>query len=118
MQQKFTVEFKAQVALIAVDPLGAATAFRYDHIGQLQESKDPEGHSTYHTYGLLGRRTDRLHPSAGHTRWDYDPAGNMYHQTQNDGQWIEYDYEYNRPVYIKYPDRPWNNVWYKYGNKW
>ena len=100
----------------SVDPLGAATVFHYDHIGQLQESIDPEGHSTYHAYDMLGRRTGRIHPSAGHTQWDYDAAGNMLLQTQNDGQWIEYKYEYNRPVHIKYSNRPWNNVWYKYGS--
>ncbi len=99
-----------------IDPLGSTTVFHYDHVGQLQESIDPEGHSTYHAYDMLGRRTDRTHPSAGHTRWDYDPAGNILRQTQNDGQWIEYYYEYNRPVHIKYSDRTWNNVWYKYGS--
>ena len=101
---------------VTIDPLGAKTVFHYDHIGQLQESKDPEGHSTYHAYDMLGRRTDRIHPSAGHTRWDYDPAGNMTRLTQNSGEYIEYFYEYNRPVHIMYSNRPWNNVWYKYGN--
>lgn len=98
-----------------IDPNGATTRFRYDNIGQLAKTISPDGDSTMHFYDLLGRRTDRVHPSAGHTRWEYDPAGNMCLQTQNDGQWIEYKYEYNRPVHIKYSDRPWNNVWYKYG---
>ena len=99
-----------------IDPLGATTVFHYDPVGQLLESIDPEGHSTYHAYDMLGRRTDRDHPSAGHTHWEYDPAGNMLRQTQNSGGYIQYDYDFSRPVHIAYSDRPWNNVWYEYGD--
>ena len=98
------------------DALTHATKFYYDAVGQLWQSEDPEGNTTTHAYDLGGRRTDRDHPSAGHTHWDYDAAGNMIRQTQNSGEYIQYFYDYSRPVHIKYSDRPWNDVWYEYGS--
>ena len=98
-----------------IDPNGATTRFRYDNIGQLTKTISPDNDSTMHFYDLLGRRTDRIHPSAGHTHWDYDPAGNIVRLTQNDGQWIAYEYDFNRPTHIEYSNRPWNNVWFEYG---
>ncbi len=99
-----------------INPLGATTRFRYDNLGQLTKTISPDGDSTRHMYDMLGRRTDRYHPAAGHTHWDYDRAGNMYRQKQNNGECIAYEYEYTRPTRIIYPNRPWNNVWYQYGN--
>ena len=104
-----------QLNMQLIDALGHITTFHYDAIGQLEWSKDPEGHATTHKYDLGGRRIDRDHPSAGHTHWDYDAAGNMIMQTQNSGEYIKYLYDYTRPLHIAYSDRPWNNVWYKYG---
>lgn len=104
-----------QLNMQFTDALGGTTRFHYDAIGQLLYSIDPESDTTTHTYDLGGHRTDRTHPSAGHTHWDYDAAGNMVKQTQNSGEFINYEYNYSRPVHIKYSDRPWNNVWYEYG---
>ena len=104
-----------QLNIQLTDPLGHTTHFHYDAVGQLTKSTDPEGNRTVHLYDLAGRRTARIHPSAGTTRWDYDAAGNILRMTQNDGQWMEYSYHYNRPVHIHYSHRPWNDVWYEYG---
>lgn len=101
---------------VTVTPLGATTVYAYDHIGQLQSVKDPEGNYTTNAYDLLGRRTSRDHPSAGHTVWNYDPAGNLVRQTQNSGRYIDFNYQYNRPVNVRYSDHHANNVAYKYGN--
>lgn len=97
------------------NPVGATTVFRYDNIGQLTKTISPDGDSTVHVYDMLGRRTDRMHPSAGRTHWDYDATGNMVRQSQNNGEWIAYKYDYLRPVKTEYSNRPWNNVSYKYG---
>lgn len=97
------------------DAMGNTTLLRYDAVGQLQESIDPEGNSTRHDYDLGGRRIGRNHVSSGTTGWDYDAAGNMIRMTQNSGEQVEYVYDYNRPVEVRYSDRPWNNVYYEYG---
>ena len=102
-------------ATTTINAIGATTVIHYDPIGQLQDTRDPDGYSVSHEYDMLGRRTDRIHPSAGHTQWKYDAAGNLIVLTQNSGEQIYYQYDYKRPVYIEYPARPWNNVWYEYG---
>ncbi len=63
--------------------------------------------------------TERNHPDAGTTTWEYDMAGNLLKtQTANlysASQYIEYDYEYNRLEQVTYPENPENNVYYEYG---
>ncbi len=104
-----------QLNIQLTNALRHTTRFRYDAIGQLMASTDPEGNITEHHYDLGGRRIRRVHPSAGTTQWQYDPAGNMILQTQNSGEQIAYTYDYSRPVHVNYSHRPWNNVWYEYG---
>ncbi|MBP1630329.1 MAG: repeat-associated core domain protein [Bacteroidetes bacterium] len=97
-------------------PLGYETNFKYDAIGQLIESIDPELEKTYYYYDMLGRRISRNHPSAGITDWEYDPAGNLItesHPAMGDN--ITYNYHYNQLTNINYSDRPWNDVLYEYG---
>ena len=105
-----------QLQQIAVDGLEQVTFFRYDALGQLIETIDPENNKTIHVYDMLGRRTERRHPSSGTTRWKYDPVGNITRQTLNSGESITYRYEYNRPIEVHYSDRPWNDVYYRYGS--
>ena len=105
-----------QLQQIAVDGLGEVTSFSYDALGQLEAIKDPEGNYIIHVYDMLGRRTERRHPSSGTTRWEYDPVGNITRQTLNSGESITYHYEYNRPIEVHYSDRPWNDVYYRYGS--
>ncbi len=95
--------------------LGSITKFSYDRLGQLVTSTDPENQSTTNVYDMAGRRTSRTHPSSGLTQWKYDKIGHMIEQTMSSGEVITYDYSYNQLKYIKYTNRPWNNVWYEYG---
>lgn len=99
-----------------VDAINGTTVLHYDHVGQLVETIDPEHNSTTHTYDGLGRRIERNHPSSGLTLWKYDPAGNLISIVQNNGEQIDYRYDYNRVETIKYSTRPWNNVHFRYGS--
>ena len=105
-----------QLQQIAVDGLGEATSFYYDALGQLEAIKDPEGNPIYHKYDMLGRRVGCYSTSSGYTSWEYDPVGNITRQTLNSGESITYRYEYNRPIEVHYSDRPWNDVYYRYGD--
>ena len=96
--------------------IGGTTRFTYDALGQLLQSKDPEDFTTTHTYDKGGRRLSRMHPSSGTTTWTYDPAGNMTTQKTASNEKIYYYYDYNRLNNIEYSDRPWNNVYYVYGD--
>ena len=96
--------------------IGGTTRFTYDALGQLLQSKDPEDFTTTHTYDKGGRRLSRTHPSNGTTTWAYDPAGNITMQKMSSGEKINYYYDYNRLNNIEYSDRPWNNVYYVYGD--
>ena len=64
---------------------------------------------------MLGRRTKRVHPSAGQTTWQYDQASNMTKQTMSSGEYVDYNYNYNQLSNVKYSHRYWNDVWYEYG---
>jgi uncharacterized protein RhaS with RHS repeats len=70
---------------------------------------------------LAGQRTQVTHPVSGETGFTFDNAGNLLtKQTANlkaEGKTINYEYEFNRIVEVKYPNHPENNVKYTYGNK-
>jgi len=92
----------------------STTQFKFDAIGQLTRSKDPEGQPTSYEYDMLGRRTGRTHPSAGQTQWQYDPVGNITKQIMSSGEEITYNYNFNQLINVNYSDKYWNNVWYEY----
>lgn len=100
-------------------PLSAITSFKYNSLGELIESKDPENNITSYQYDNLGRMILRNHPDAGQTTYSFDNCGNLTAQaTQNlinSSASISYDYEFNRLEKIEYPDNPENNVYYVYG---
>jgi len=103
------------------NPLSTITKFVYNALGELIETKDPEDNPTTYLYDLMGKMTQREHPDAGTTSYTFDPAGNLLTtQTenlyQNNGQKINYEYDYNRLVRVVYPDNPENNVYYEYGD--
>jgi len=68
---------------------------------------------------MLGRLIKRVHPDAGQTIMEYDDAGNLItkkNQNQIDeGNYIEYIYDFNRLIGIHYPNNPAQNVKYQYG---
>ncbi len=99
------------------------TYFKYNAMGELLESIDPDGLKTTYAYNLLGLCTERRHPDAGFDIYTYDPAGNLYeHRTTNllsevsANYYIGYKYNYDRLTEIRYPKNPINNVYYTYGN--
>jgi hypothetical protein len=57
----------------------------------------------------------RNQPSSGLTQWQYDNAGNIIKEIMSSGEEINYGYDYNQITEVDYSDRPWNNVYYKYG---
>jgi YD repeat-containing protein len=65
---------------------------RYDRVGRLLESVDPNGIATQHSYDLRGRL---LSHSVGSrvTRYTYDPVGQLTRLTLPDGSWVGWDYD-------------------------
>ncbi|MDP2188053.1 MAG: SpvB/TcaC N-terminal domain-containing protein, partial [Sphingobacteriaceae bacterium] len=100
-------------------PLSAITNFVYNPLGELLQSKDPEGNITAYTYDMAGRRTSRTHPDAGVTNWTYDNANNLTHMATANlaamSQQVDYKYYYGQLLRIEYPQNPENNVYYEYG---
>jgi len=101
-------------------PHSATTRFKYNPLGELVESKDPELYTTSYQYDLLGRMISRSHPDAGITNYDYDQAGNLVAMANQNlifnSQEITYEYDFNRLIKISYPQNPENDVWYEYGS--
>ncbi|WP_241283003.1 RHS repeat-associated core domain-containing protein [Chryseobacterium timonianum] len=100
------------------------TTFKYDAVGQLLTSTDPENKTTTYTYDLGGRRTQELHPDRGLTNIGYDKAGQIKGKSTanllNTGMGIRYRYNVNRLTEIIYTDLPNGavnpaNVKYTYG---
>jgi YD repeat-containing protein len=64
---------------------------------------------------MFGRVTQRNHPDAGTTSWQYDGAGNLRTvQTANlaaSGQHIYYNYFQGRLSHIQYPLNPEMDVY-------
>ena len=101
--------------MVQTDPSNNATVFYYDALGRLTESVDPDTISTYYEYDKLGRMVHRTHPDAGDDWYRFDPAGNIVHHVNGNGDTVRYDYYYNLPTNIYYPNNPANNVRYVYG---
>lgn len=100
------------------------TKFYYNGIGELLSYVDAEDLTTTYGYDDLGRKTEVTHPDNGTTKYAYDNAGNLIKlETANltqAGSVIAYEYEYNRPIKVKFPPTASganiSDVTYKYGN--
>ncbi|WP_347067711.1 RHS repeat-associated core domain-containing protein [Flavobacterium sp. WV_118_3] len=100
------------------------TKFNYNGIGELLAYVDAEDLTTTYDYDDLGRKTEVTHPDNGTTKYAYDNAGNLTKletaNLTNAGTAISYEYEYNRPIKIKFPPTASgvniSDVTYKYGN--
>jgi len=81
------------------------TKFIYSALGELLESIDPEGISTYYLYNNFGQKTRRIHSDAGIDTFYYDLAGNLIsRQTQdllNNSMTIDYVYRHATPFGVK-----------------
>ncbi|MBR2262194.1 MAG: hypothetical protein IJ916_10930, partial [Paludibacteraceae bacterium] len=89
--------------------------YTFDPIGQLDSLIDAGGNITKYEYDMAGRKLSVRHPSAGLTSFVYDNAGNILKKNTANGDIVEYTYEYNRLINVKYPRHPENNVTYTYG---
>ena len=96
------------------------TKFIYSPMGELIQSIDPNDHKTEYTYNMLGQLIKRNQPDAGITSIQYDLAGHTISKSTqnliNNNMFIEYDYNYNQLLAIRYPKYPENNVYYYYGD--
>jgi len=115
--------------VISTNSIGGATGniwtkFKYNEIGELVEYIDNEGIATTYKYDMFGRKIQVNHPDNGKTTYKYDNVNLVALQTANlesQGTTINYEYEINRLVHIKFPDLPsgasnFANVTYKYGS--
>lgn len=103
-----------------VAPLNTVTRFKYNLLGELVESIDPENLSTHFAYDMLGNMIVKTHPDSGTDLYEYDLLGNLIaRQTQNlqnSGGKISYKYHYNQLISIHYPENPQNDIYYVYGD--
>ena len=75
------------------DAAGKTTTYdKYDKLGQLLQSTDPDGVVTLRTYDARQRL---LTSTVGTetTTYTYDPVGQLTQVTQPDGRWIGYEYD-------------------------
>jgi RHS repeat-associated protein len=96
------------------------TSFKYNAINEQIEATDDLGNTTFSAYDNFGRRTTRIHPDAGTSRYTYDLAGNIRQlitaNLANTGLAIDYAYHFERLTDTTYPQNPENNVKYTYGD--
>ncbi|HRP69374.1 MAG TPA: hypothetical protein PLY93_07575, partial [Turneriella sp.] len=96
------------------------TSYAYDALKQIIQVVDDKSNTTLITYDNLGRRTRIDNPDTGRTDSVYDAAGNLVAKITEtlraDNKQIEYDYDYNRLIKIRYPIFTENNVTYSYGS--
>lgn len=104
-------------------PNGAITTrFTYNAVSEMIAVQDDAGNETTYTYDLLGRQTSIDHPVNGLIQLYYDPVGNVKKKvTANIREeigaeaGITYEYDFERPTAIIYPQNFQNNVRYQYG---
>jgi RHS repeat-associated protein len=101
--------------ILQVAPMNTTTRFKYDAIGQLRKSTDPDGFDTEYWYDQFGRLTHRHHPDAGDDWYVYDATGNIFCHINALGDSILYQYHYNQLTDVKFPRYPANDVHYQYG---
>ncbi|HET6214866.1 MAG TPA: sugar-binding protein, partial [Micromonosporaceae bacterium] len=95
------------------------TSYSYDALSQLTGVLDDHNNSSGASYDNLGRQTSTRTPDTGLTESRYDLAGNEVAQITPNlraaGKQISYDYDFNRPTAVRFPDFAANNVSYTYG---
>jgi len=75
------------------DASGKTTTYdKYNKLGQLLQSTDPDGVVTLRTYDARQRLLTSTVGSET-TTYTYDPVGQLTQVTQPDGRWIGYEYD-------------------------
>lgn len=95
------------------------TSYQYDPLGEQTKVIDDHGNTTTTTYDNLGRRTVVASPDSGRTETVYDLSGNSIQKITASlaaqHLAVNYDYQFNRLVAIRYPVFTGNDVTYIYG---
>ncbi|MFL6653730.1 MAG: toxin TcdB middle/N-terminal domain-containing protein, partial [Sulfurifustis sp.] len=95
------------------------TSYTYDALKQITQVTDDKGNVTRIAYDNFGRRTNINNPDTGATSFAYDLASNLTQKItanlQAAGQAINYDYDFNRLIAVRYPSFTANNISYTYG---
>ena len=96
------------------------TKFVYSPMGELLVSIDPDNHPTVYSYNRMGQLKLKVHPDAGTSTFEYDLAGHVINRTTqdllNNSMTIQYRYNYNQLIAIRYPKYPANDVYFFYGD--
>ena len=88
----------------------------YDKMGRLTEISE-NGKSTSYKYDMRGLAIKISDPTNGTRDLTYDDAGNLISISKNGKEIVKYKYELNQLVSVEYPDFPYKNVRFSYGDK-
>ncbi|NKI94724.1 YD repeat-containing protein [Rhizobacter sp. SG703] len=88
-----TADHTAGDLMTVANAAGKVTTFnKYNKVGQLLQSTDPNGNVTVNTYDARQRLLTSS--VAGETTtYAYDPVGQLVQVTQADGSWVGYEYD-------------------------
>ena len=75
------------------DSLRNTTHFKLDHVGNMIQVKDPNGHIVRNEYDFLNRLTKSYDAENGETAYTYDVNGNLMSLTDSKGQVTTYVYD-------------------------
>ena len=75
------------------NPLGAATTFAYDRVGNRISLSDANGHTTSWGFDALNRLASVSAPASGTTTYAYDTAGNLITRTDANTHATTYGYD-------------------------
>lgn len=88
----------------------------YDRMGRLTQIYE-NGKSTSYGYDMRGLVVLMSDPINGTRNLSYDDAGNLISISKNGKEIVKYKYELNQLVSVEYPDFPYKNVKFSYGDK-
>lgn len=83
----------ADLATSITDPLGNATTFVYDGIGNVTSVTDAKAHTTAYAYDAADRLLTVTAPGAAVTSYAYDGIGNMTRKTDPNAHVTTYTYD-------------------------
>ena len=69
------------------------TQYKYDALGNLEETIDAQDNKTIIKYDSLGRKISMNDPDMGEWSYEYDAVGNLKKQTDAKGQTINFQYD-------------------------